>query len=76
MRWAQAHNTLEVGMANGMSTLFIAQGVKDNGGGTHTCIDPFQSTQWANTARNSVKRAGMQDMVRRPHVCLSGCAVA
>ena len=51
-------------MANGMSTLFIAQGVKDNGGGTHTCIDPFQSTQWANTARNSVQRAGMQDMVR------------
>mgnify|MGYP000309270520 FL=1 len=50
-------------MANGMSTLFIAQAVKDNGGGTHTSIDPFQPSQWGNTARKSIERAGLQDMV-------------
>lgn len=55
---------LEVGMANGMSTLFIAQAVKDNGGGLHTAVDPFQQSQWGNTAKHQVKRAGLDGFVR------------
>lgn len=56
--------TLEVGMANGMSTLHIGQAVKDNGGGMHVALDPFQNTQWGGTAIMHCERAGLADTVR------------
>src|SRR6516162_8795951 len=38
--------SLEVGMANGLSTLFIAQALAENGNGRHIAIDPFQHGDW------------------------------
>src|SRR5262245_13322805 len=39
--------TVEVGMANGTSTLFLAAAHRDNGPeGRHIAIDPFQHMEW------------------------------
>jgi hypothetical protein len=39
-------NTLEIGLANGASTVYICQALKDiNEGGTHIAVDPFQDVQ-------------------------------
>jgi predicted O-methyltransferase YrrM len=55
--------TLEVGMANGLSSLFIAQALRDNGTGTHTAIDPFQNSDWHGAGMALVKQAGLADLV-------------
>jgi predicted O-methyltransferase YrrM len=57
--------TLEVGMANGLSALYMAQALRDSGAAhaQHVAIDPFQSTQWDNAARAAVARAGLTDLV-------------
>lgn len=37
--------------------------MKDNGGGEVLSIDPFQSSQWGNTAVTQCRRAGLGDIV-------------
>jgi predicted O-methyltransferase YrrM len=56
--------TVEVGMANGLSSLFIAQALKDNGRGSHIAIDPFQNTDWAGAGMTALCRAGLDSLVR------------
>ncbi len=55
--------SIEVGMAHGLSTLFIAKGLRDNGHGRHIAIDPFQSSEWQNTAVGLVCDAGLDSLV-------------
>lgn len=51
-------NILEVGLANGLSSLYILQALKDNGtNGNLTSIDPFQSTQWKSAGISNIKNA-------------------
>jgi predicted O-methyltransferase YrrM len=53
-------NILEVGLANGLSSLYILQALKDNGmNGQLTSIDPFQSTQWKSAGLFNIKNAGL-----------------
>ena len=56
--------TLEIGMAYGMSALFICQALKDNGPGSHTAIDPAQDTSWGSIGRLNIERAGLGDRFR------------
>jgi predicted O-methyltransferase YrrM len=56
--------TIEVGMANGLSSLFIAQALKDNGHGSHIAIDPFQFSDWAGAGMTALRRAGLDSLVR------------
>ena len=58
--------TLEVGMAYGVSTLFICEALERSGrGGTvHYALDPFQSTLWRGIGRRHVEEAGYSTMVR------------
>src|SRR5688572_27094856 len=56
--------TVEVGMANGISTLFIAAALEENGKGQHVAIDPFQSTDWKGIGVGLVKQAGLSHRVR------------
>lgn len=60
----KARKTLETGMAYGMSTLFMCQALKDNGGGEHVAIDPEESTTWRSIGILNVEKAGFRDMVR------------
>lgn len=50
---------VEIGMANGISTLAILTALEANGAGRLISIDPNQSTQWRNSGRTSVQRAGL-----------------
>ena len=56
--------TLEVGMANGLSTLFISRAHEDNGiGGHHYAIDPFQDSEWDNRGQKLIEYAGLREFV-------------
>ena len=52
-------NCLEIGMANGMSALYICQALKENGNGMLFSIDPFQTSQWNGMALENLKNAGL-----------------
>lgn len=55
--------SVEVGMANGLSTLFIAKALRDNAAGRHIAIDPFQSTHWRGAGLALLRRAGLEPLV-------------
>jgi predicted O-methyltransferase YrrM len=57
IRTVQPEATLEIGMAYGLSTLFMCQALVDNGHGRHIAIDPFQTTQWKSIGLRNVQRA-------------------
>lgn len=57
--------TVEVGLANGLSALFLTAAHADNGpGGRHIAIDPFQRTDWNNVGVGLLRQAGLGDRVR------------
>lgn len=57
--------TVEVGMANGTSTLFLASAHRDNGpDGRHIAIDPFQHTDWRGIGAGLIRHARLADRVR------------
>lgn len=60
-----ATRSLEVGMAWGLSTLFILEALAENGAGpgAHVVIDPFQTSRWHGAARRSVRAAGAAAML-------------
>jgi predicted O-methyltransferase YrrM len=56
--------TLEIGMAYGVSTLFICEALSTLGHPVrHTVIDPFQSTQWRGIGMRNVADAGYAALV-------------
>jgi predicted O-methyltransferase YrrM len=55
--------SVEVGMANGLSTFFIAEGLRENGHGRHVAIDPFQSTDWRGAGVALLRKAGLESLV-------------
>jgi predicted O-methyltransferase YrrM len=57
-----AERTIEVGLALGMSALFICQAVLPRGG-RHTAIDPFQRESWNGAGLRTLREAGVQDSV-------------
>ena len=56
--------TLEIGMAYGLSTLFICQAHRDNGSGCHTAIDPFEEERYQTIGLLNIERAGLRDVLR------------
>ncbi|HMJ97407.1 MAG TPA: class I SAM-dependent methyltransferase [Thermoleophilaceae bacterium] len=60
-----ASQTVEVGLALGMSALFLCQGVLavDPDGGRHVAIDPCQRTDWRGAGLASLAEAGVAGMV-------------
>ena len=63
VRTQRPKSTLEVGLANGISALFIAQALRDNGAGQHIAIDPFQTSDWGQAGLVALERAGLDDLV-------------
>lgn len=64
VRKIKAAHTLEIGMACGLSALFICQAHHDNGGGCHTAIDPMESTLFKSAGLSNIKRAGLEKNFR------------
>ena len=63
VRDVQPKVSVEIGMANGLSTAFIAQGLHDNGSGRHIAIDPFQHSDWHGAGVALVRKAGLESLV-------------
>jgi predicted O-methyltransferase YrrM len=59
---AKAERTIEVGLALGMSALFLCQAVLPRGG-HHVAIDPFQRASWNGAGLRTLREAGVQDVV-------------
>jgi predicted O-methyltransferase YrrM len=57
-----AERTIEVGLALGMSALFLCQAILDRGG-RHVAIDPFQQESWNGAGLRTLRDAGVEDMV-------------
>lgn len=58
-----AERTIEVGLALGMSALFLCQAVLPRGG-RHVAIDPFQWESWNGAGLKTLREAGVEDHVQ------------
>jgi predicted O-methyltransferase YrrM len=60
-----ALSTIEVGLAYGVSALFICQGLVMNGDevARHTVLDPYQAARFANCGLQALARAGVAHLV-------------
>ncbi|MET0386015.1 MAG: class I SAM-dependent methyltransferase [Polyangiales bacterium] len=56
----KARKTLEVGCAEGLSTLHICDALKGREGAQHYVIDPFQMSQWHGAGVRALERAGLR----------------
>lgn len=63
VRYLRPRACVEVGLANGISTLHIAKALQENGSGHHTAIDPFQSCDWSDIGLVTLRRAGLRELV-------------
>jgi len=62
---ARPRHSLEVGMAYGISTLFICDALADQGTeASHIVIDPFQRTDWHGVGLHNVQQAGYDQLVK------------
>jgi predicted O-methyltransferase YrrM len=57
-----AEQTIEVGLALGMSALFLCQAVTPRGG-RHVAIDPFQESSWGGAGVMTLEAAGVREHV-------------
>ena len=57
-----AERTIEVGLALGMSALFLCQAVIVHGG-SHVAIDPFQEASWKLAGVTALADAGVRELV-------------
>lgn len=55
--------TIEVGLALGMSALFLCQAIAGREGARHVAIDPFQQESWGNAGLATLREAGVEDLV-------------
>lgn len=57
---------LEIGMANGISSAYLAKAQRGylNGPGAHVAIDPFETTDWAGAGVALLQRLGLDGNVR------------
>lgn len=63
-------NSLEIGLAYGLSALFICQAHRDKGiGGHHTAIDPMESIDYASIGLLNITRAGLDETFRFFELC-------
>jgi predicted O-methyltransferase YrrM len=59
----RAERSLEIGMAFGLSSLFLCQAHRDKGSGVHTAIDPKEETTWKSIGLLNVERAGLGEFL-------------
>jgi predicted O-methyltransferase YrrM len=58
------HNSLEIGLGFGLSALFICQAHQDQGGGSHTAIDPYEDSHYKSVGLLNTQRAGLGHLLR------------
>ncbi|MBW4576548.1 MAG: class I SAM-dependent methyltransferase [Aphanothece sp. CMT-3BRIN-NPC111] len=55
--------TLEVGLAYGISALFICEELIKTPGSRHIIIDPYQTSAWKDIGLHNLKKAGYQKII-------------
>lgn len=60
VRHAKPAHSVETGCAHGISSVAILQAIKDNGGGMHHVIDPFQRN-YGDCGLTLIQRAGLEE---------------
>lgn len=60
VRHFKPSQSVEVGLAKGVSTLAILGAIAENGAGHHTVLDPFQAN-YGNAGIEMVRRAGLEE---------------
>ncbi|MFB2895273.1 class I SAM-dependent methyltransferase [Aerosakkonemataceae cyanobacterium BLCC-F50] len=55
--------SLEVGLAYGISALFICEALQKNSPAHHIIIDPFQFNYWKGIGLENLKRAGYEEII-------------
>ena len=63
VRETRPETTLEIGLANGISALLIAEALREQGFGRHIAIDPFQETDWGDAGLVALRQAGLDPLV-------------
>jgi predicted O-methyltransferase YrrM len=70
VRREDARRTLEAGLGWAVSTLFICEGLLENGGGRHVATDPFQleglpqqRTRYEGAGLRALEEAGVREIV-------------
>jgi predicted O-methyltransferase YrrM len=58
-----ASRTIEVGLALGMSALFLCQAIAGRDGARHVAIDPFQAESWDNAGLEALREAEVEELV-------------
>jgi predicted O-methyltransferase YrrM len=56
--------SLEVGLAYGISAMYICDALREVGAGQHIVVDPFQDQQWKGVGLHNLTLSGYADMVR------------
>lgn len=65
LREERPERTLEIGLAYGLSALFICQAHRDNGAeAEHTAIDPAECAMWDGIGLRNIERAGFNRRFR------------
>ena len=64
VRKQKPKNTLEIGMAYGISTLSICQALRDNGIGYHVVIDPWERSRYKSIGLLNCEKAGLGNILR------------
>jgi predicted O-methyltransferase YrrM len=61
-------NTVEVGCANGVSSIYLCAGISSKQNPTHTAIDPFQTSHFQGRGSANVVRAGFPffELIEQP----------
>lgn len=60
----QPKKSLEVGLAFGVSALYICEALKDIFDASHIIIDPFQLTGWKGVGINNLKNSGFTEIIK------------
>src|ERR1043165_3114578 len=55
--------TLEIGLAHGVSAVFICEALKEVGGERHIVIDPGPVEGWNEIGLHTIERAGYRSMI-------------
>lgn len=58
-----ASRSIEVGLALGMSALFLCQAIAQREDARHVAIDPFQKESWGNAGLLTLREAGVEGLV-------------
>lgn len=58
----RAERTIEVGLALGLSALFLCEAVMQRGG-RHVAVDPFQQQSWNGAGLRTLREAGVEHLV-------------